>query len=159
MKHVYVAIHVYYVIWLHADTHVSCNTFTWRYTCIMQYSFMKICTYYVSLKHVDIRWLCKQKSRWSGRAVGYWSWWRHQQCNVAEVTDVIATHSSTDHNHLEWTNGWLVLWAAKGLWTCCWRSATSFPDSWSDLLPRERVRSLGPRGNGVASFIGRFLWV
>ena len=35
MKYVYMEIYVYYVIWLHADTHVLCNTFTWRYTCIM----------------------------------------------------------------------------------------------------------------------------
>ena len=54
---------------------------------------MKICTYYVSRKHEDIRWLCKGTSRWSGRAVGYWSWWRHQQCKAIEVTDVIASHT------------------------------------------------------------------
>ena len=114
---------------------------------------MKICTYYVSRKHEDIRWLCKGKSRWSGRAVGYWSWWRHQQCNAAEVTDIIASHSIAVHDHLEWTNGWLLVCAAQGSWTCCWRNATSIPASWSDPLPRERVRNLGPRGDGVASFM------
>ena len=114
---------------------------------------MKICTYYVLHIDENIRWLCKGKSRCSGRAAGYWSWWRHQQCNAAEVTDIIASHSIAVHDHLEWTNGWLLICAAQGSWTCCWRNATSIPASWSDPLPRERVRNLGPRGDGVASFM------
>ena len=63
------------------------------------------------------------------------------------------SHSIAIHDHLEWTNGWLLRCAAQGSWTCCWRNATSIPASWSDPLPRERVRNLGPRGDGVASFM------
>ena len=148
MKYVHMEIYVYYVILLHADTHVLCNIVTCRYARVMYYIYMKMsggCA--------------KESPRWSRRAVGYWSWWRHQQCNAAEVTDVIASHSIAVHDHLEWTNGWLLVCAAQGSWTCCWRNATSIPASWSDPLPRERVRNLGPRGDGVASFIGRFLRV
>ena len=42
MKYVHMEIYVYYVIWLHADTHALSSIVAWRYALFMYYIYMKI---------------------------------------------------------------------------------------------------------------------
>ena len=145
MKYVHVGIYVYYVMWLHADTHVLCNihedmhvlciTYTWRYQVAVQRKVLDEVE-----EQLDIE--------------------ADKDINNAEPPkSQMSLHHTVSQFMTIWTNGWILFCAAKGSWTCCWRNANLFPASRSDSLPRERVRTLRPRGGGVASFIGRFLRV
>ena len=140
--------HMYYVIRLHEDTedtYVLCNIITWRYARSMCYIYMKISGG------------CAKESL---DAV-------EEQPDIEADGDINSAMPPKSQISLRHTgsqfmtiwNGPMADFAAQGSWTCCWRNATLIPASWSDPLPRERVRNLGPRGDGVASFIGRFLWV
>ena len=131
--------HMYYVIHLQEDIHVLCDIVTWRYARIMYYIYMKIlggCAK-ESLKEVE------------------------EQSDIeadGDINNAMPPKSQMSLRHtvsqfMTIWNGPMADFAAQGSWTCCWRNATLVPASWSDPLPRERVRNLGPRGHGVASFM------